>query len=252
MSLLRTVRNIGQSQTEIKVKKATDDDELNGATGTLMSELSVLTYSPRTLREIIQVIRKRLSGNYQKSSHKNAVHILKTLTLVAHLINNGSNEFVSWIRAYSYLVTTLKEFDVSDKRDGQVALQIRTIASRLTELLKDDELLRRARNDLTQFRSSISTPGRKSTDNSHLKVQGSAAVGHVRPSRLRETQSLDINRPTQFVPDQHVRGYVLGPLEEEESIDKENDENSGYRPCEKDGLSRRRGVPRLLSNNPFV
>ncbi|SCW01104.1 LAFE_0D05160g1_1 [Lachancea fermentati] len=250
MSLFKSVRTIGQSQTEIKVRKATDDDESSGATGTLMSELSVLTYSPKTLREITQVIRKRLNGNYRKSSHKNAVHMLKTLTLISYLVNNGSNEFVAWIRAYAYLVDTLKEFDVSDRGDAQMAEQIRILSAKLSTILRDDELLKQRRNDLTQFRSSISTPGRKSTDNSHLKVQHPNKL----PQReaIRGTRSLEISRTPRYGVDHQALPLTLDPLAEEESVDKENNDAVFFHPRDENGEFRRRGVTRFHANNPFA
>lgn len=254
MSLLKTVRNIGQSSTEVKTRNATNDDEHNGATGSLMNELSVLTYSPRTLREITQVIRKRLSGNSRMSSHKNAVHLLKTLTLIAYLINNGSDEFVVWIRSYLYLIDTLKEFNGGSRTKERMASQIRNLASSLAAILRDEELLRQRRSDVTLFRSSISTPGRKSTDNSHLKLtplSNRVDVSHdIRATRSMEVsnrltmrQSLDLN---------HTK-IALDPLTEED-LEKENVPASSYYDQQQhpDGVYRRRGITRLPSHTPFT
>ncbi|CUS23007.1 LAQU0S07e05204g1_1 [Lachancea quebecensis] len=254
MSLLRTVRSFGQSQTEIKTKDATNDDEYSGATGSLMNEISVLTYSPRTLREISAVIRKRLSGNNRKSSHKNAVHILKTLTLTAYLINNGSNEFVAWIRSYVYLIDSLKEFTIGSRGQERMAKQIRSLASTLSVILRDDELLRQRRSDVTLFRSSISTPGRKSTDNSHLRLTPlSNRADDLR--NTRPTRSLDVgSRPYPRHSSDRARARVaLDPLDEEEALDKENMCTSvrSEQKLHEEGLFKRRGVTRLASNNPF-
>ncbi|SCV00922.1 LANO_0F09230g1_1 [Lachancea nothofagi CBS 11611] len=254
MSLMKSVKNLGQSSTEIKTRSATNDDEVNGATGSLMNELSVLTYSPRTLREITQVIRKRLSGNYRKSSHTNAVHILKTLTLVSYLINNGSNEFVAWVRSYSYLIDTLKEFSISSRGNETMAVQIRSLATNLSGLLRDDLLLRQRRSDVTLFRSSISTPGRKSTDNSHLKMAPGGVA--IRRSNENHTRSLDLKRWCAPSPLKHTiepfqeRTEVLGPLREEEPVDKENTVTTSYRDDKfnDEGIYTRRGVTRRLPN----
>ncbi|SCV04244.1 LAME_0H16908g1_1 [Lachancea meyersii CBS 8951] len=257
MSILRNVKTWGQTSTEIKVKEATNDNEQRGATGSLMNELSVLTYSPKTLREITQVVRRRLSGNYRKSSHKNAVHMLKTLTLILYLVNSGSNDFVAWIRSYAYLVNTLKEFTIGNSGSETTAAQIRSLASSLSELLRDDELLRRRRSEVTLFRSSISTPGRKSTDNSHLKP---LAVIAVSGRSAEHTRSLDLSRRrveagTKREGDQtQNRTVVLGPLREEENYDWDGSLTTSFHDGKhKDDLTsvseyKRRGVTRRLSN----
>lgn len=262
MSFIRSVRNMGQSTTEVKVKKATDDDEYSGATGALMNEISVLTYSTKTLREITQVIHRRLSGNYRKSSHRNAVHTLKTLTLISYLINNGSNDFVSWIRQYAYLVDTLREFNVSADKDRKMAEQVRMLSIKLSKLLKDDLMLQERRRELTQFRSSISTPGRKSTDNSHLKVHhpnkpnhhNTHSNGYYDYVAKRNTKSLDIKGTPRHSLGNQPRKFPLGPLTEEEDVEKENnatDSNAAYE-SQHERFYKRRGITRLVSNNPFL
>lgn len=169
MPLFDSVRNFVQSPTETKVRQATDDNDGIGATGTLMNEISVLTYSSKTLKEIVQCLKKRLHGYGRKSTHKNCVHILKTLTLISYLINNGSNDFVAWSRSNISYFQCLRDFEVQNAEDEKMARQIILISNDLCQLINDDVLLDQRRNEVIQFRSSISSPGRKSTDNSHLK-----------------------------------------------------------------------------------
>ncbi|CCD26202.1 Ent4p NDAI_0H00280 [Naumovozyma dairenensis CBS 421] len=176
MPLFDTVKNFVQTPTESKVKQATDDNETTGATGTLMNEISVLTYSPKTLKDIIQVIKKRLSSatsSNKKLSHKTSVYIIKTLTLISYLINNGSNEFIEWLRLNFYLVENITKkcnFQLQDNSaDSKMIGQIKVIAEDMTNLINNENLLEQRRKDVIQFRSSISSPGRKSTDNSHLR-----------------------------------------------------------------------------------
>lgn len=247
MPLLDSVRSFVLSPTELKVKQATDEDETSGATGTLMNEISVLTYSPKTLKEIVQVVKKRLTGHGKKSSHKNCIHILKTLTLVAYLVNNGSSDFIAWARGNLFIMECLKNSEVQDKQDAKIGEQIRFISNDLCTILKDDELLEQRRKDVIQFRSSISSPGRKSTDNSHLKkwtpsngivnrtssmdrkVQQGAA-GANSPVSINEYQftsntnryfqrgitSLDLKRRTGKTSIDHLSRSTLDPLQEEE------------------------------------
>ena len=123
MPLLDTFKSFIQSPTESKVKQATNEDETSGATGTLMNEISILTYSPKTVREIIQVIRKRLLlGQNRRNSHRNCIQVMKTLTLVSYLMNNGSNEFIKWLKGNMILIEILEDFQVQDPRDERSCL----------------------------------------------------------------------------------------------------------------------------------
>lgn len=242
MPLLDSVRTLVQSTTELKVKQATDENESSGATGTLMNEISVLTYSPKTLKEIVQVVRKRLMGHGRRNSHKICIHLVKTLTLVTYLMNNGSNDFIAWVRGNMALVDCLKEFNVQDRNDEKIGQQIRAMSQDLCTLIKDDDLLENRRAEVIQFRSSISSPGRKSTDNSHLKKWSSTgrasserashvlSMSPITPSSASEFQctsnatryydrgltSLDLKR--RFVRGPSTDHSTLHPLHEEEDI----------------------------------
>ena len=190
--LFSTVKNFVQSPTELKVKQATDENENFGATATLMNEISVLTYSAKTLKEITQIIRKKLLLGYNKRTinHKNCVMLLKTLTLISYLMNNGSNDFIGWTRSSLDIFTHLNKLspNMSDKKgDNGMLTQIINTSKDITQLIEDEELLERRRHDVVQFRSSISSPGRKSTDNSHLR---SFELGRTSSERYSNTASV--------------------------------------------------------------
>lgn len=242
MPLLDSVRTFVQSPTELKVRQATDESERSGATGTLMNEISVLTYSPKTLKEIVQVIRKRLTGHNKRSSHKSCIHLVKTLTLVTYLMNNGSNDFIAWVRGNASLLKGLRDFTVQDRSDEKIGEQIRAMSLDLCTLINDDDLLENRRAEVIQFRSSISSPGRKSTDNSHLKKWSSSGRGSterakhalsmspITPAAAGEFQytsnatryyergitSLDLKR--RFVRGSSTDRSTLDPLREEEDL----------------------------------
>lgn len=174
MPFFDSVRNLVNSTTELKVKQITDDNENTISGGTIMNEISVLTYSNKTLKEIISVIRKRLSNGLilqRKIYHKNCIIIIKTLTLILYLINNGSNEFLSWIKTQNYIFEILTDINITDttnKIDVNICEQIQQISQNIINLLLDPKLLDKKRQNVIEFRTSISSPGRKSTDNSHL------------------------------------------------------------------------------------
>ncbi|CAI4612881.1 CQS_1a_G0033730.mRNA.1.CDS.1 [Saccharomyces cerevisiae] len=246
MPLLDTFKSFIQSPTESKVKQATNEDETSGATGTLMNEISILTYSPKTVREIIQVIRKRLLlGQNRRNSHRNCIQVMKTLTLVSYLMNNGSNEFIKWLKGNMILIEILEDFQVQDSRDERKAEDIQKLSRNVLGLLQDDGLLEKQRKDVIQFRSSISTPGRKSTDNSHLKLE------EMRNELTRQSlekkakppttsTSLDFQRQRTRNTHEYAR-FSLDPLAEEDSEDT---------PGVAGGISKLSFRPKS-SNNPF-
>ncbi|CAI4045598.1 Ent4p SKDI_12G0210 [Saccharomyces kudriavzevii IFO 1802] len=246
MPLLDTFKSFIQSPTESKVKQATSEDETSGATGTLMNEISILTYSPKTVREIIQVIRKRLLlGQNRRNSHRNCIQVMKTLTLVSYLMNNGSNEFIKWLKGNMILIEILENFHIQDVRDERKREEIRKLSRNLLELLQDDGLLEKQRKDVIQFRSSISTPGRKSTDNSHLKLEEvrnelTRQSLEKKPKPATTSTSLDFQRQRTSNTHEYSR-FSLDPLVEEDSEDISGAAG---------GTSRLSFRPKS-SNNPF-
>ncbi|AMD21025.1 HEL256Cp [Eremothecium sinecaudum] len=177
MPLLDAVKNLGTSSTVAKVKTATDENRNAGVSTSLITQICVLTYTPNTLREIIQLLRKRLINNSKKNSHKSTVRLLKTITLITFLVSNGSEEFVSWLKESLVLIESLQTFSTTDKNDQKMIEHIQTLSKKLCSVLKDPNLLAKRKEDLNMFKLSISTPGRKSTDSVHLNP-----VGQVRNS----------------------------------------------------------------------
>lgn len=218
MSLMHTFKGFLLSPTELKVRQATDDNELAGATGTLMNEISVLTYSKKTLKDVIQVIRKRLSGVNKRNSHRTCLHVLKTLTLVSYLLNNGSNDFIAWLKSSKYVIEYLSSFEAQSSSDEPMVNQIRFLCNDIITLLEDEELLEKRRRDVIQFRSSISSPGRKSTDNSHIKPYDR----QFQLSRPKSDKFLDENQDIQYM-DSMDQGNPL------DSIIESNLKNRGRR-----------------------
>lgn len=231
MAIFDSVKNLVQSSTELKVKTATDDDENSGATGTLMSEISVLTYSPKTLKEVVSVLKKRLNGYGKKSSHRNCIHILKTLTLIMYLIDNGSLDFIRWCKGNIILFEVLSNFEVIDVQDEKMGEQIIKMSQDIYILITNEELLQDRRHELNEFRSSISSPGRKSTDNSHLRRSfGSNRKGSLENNRFNNNNNMnEIRRSTSSSRNtsEYTR-FGLDPLREEDNTTNINNSNMNY------------------------
>ncbi|CAL9735613.1 hypothetical protein MOSE0_I00452 [Monosporozyma servazzii] len=242
MSLFNTVKNFVNSSTEIKVKDITDDSEdsmSNGNGGTIMNEISVLTYSSKTLKEIISVLRKRLQvalSLTKKFSHRNCVITVKTFTLISYLLNNGSNEFIAWLKSTSsHIFDHLSNVEIDDtqisKVDWNIWTQINHLANNILSLLNDSDLLERRRQNVIEFRSSISSPGRKSTDNSHLNRfsgERSSRDGTIRGTttgnmNFNGSRSLSGNRR----PQQDSTMHTIADANEEDEEDSE-DANDGF------------------------
>lgn len=247
MSLFASVRNLVQSPTEIKVRQATDDNDTIGATGTLMNEISILTYSPKTLKEIVQVIKKRLHNfigfhDNKKLTHKNCIMVLKTVTLISYLLNNGSNQFVEWLKNNQTVFKTLQLF-YKDDQDANLCDQIRNISTDIYGLLQDDDLLENRRTDVIQFRSSISSPGRKSTDNSHLKQNDPSLKSNISHSFELNRRISSSTRP--YVPSR----FSLDPLTEEDLTIEHQSIDSAVKITSRSTRTALRS--RFHSNNPF-
>lgn len=168
MAFIKTMKGMVQSATEMKVKEATNSSTKSGATGSVMNEISIMTFSPRAFEDVVLVIRKRLMN--KKPSQSNSIHILKTLTLVSYLLNNSSSYFIEWIKRNAQLVEPFTTFTLPPQLAKRQE-ETQHLATTILQLLQDDELLEKRRSEVVEFRSSISTPGRISTDNSHIRRQ---------------------------------------------------------------------------------
>lgn len=161
--LVRRIRNISNSQAEIKIKGATSNDSF-GPTTTELHELALLTHNDKQSRDITNVLSKRLNDN-----SRNWRHILKCLTVIQYCLLTGSLDFVEWMRKNGYLVSTLQEFELKGHDD--IAHQIRTKSKSIVKLLKDDTLMEEKRIKFHSFRSSMSRPS--------MDLRGSLDLGRT-------------------------------------------------------------------------
>ncbi|CEP23257.1 epn2 [Cyberlindnera jadinii] len=148
--LVRKLRSINNSQTEIKIKSATSNDSF-GPTTQELNELALLTHNDKPLRDITVILAKRLNDN-----SRNWRHVLKSLTVIQYCLVTGSTGFVNWMKSNQYLISTLKEFQLKDH--DEIAHQIRQKSRTITMLLKDPALLEEKRTKFHSFRSSMSRP----------------------------------------------------------------------------------------------
>lgn len=209
--LVRSIRNISSTPAEIKIKAATSNDSF-GPTTSELNELAILTNDSKQLKQIITILIKRIND-----SSRNWRHILKSLTVIQYCMLAGSIEFVYWIQNNSYLISTLKEFQLKDSND--MAQQIRKKAKSISKLLKDDKLLEEKRSNYHIYRNKMSQPAngkRSSLDITRHDVEPDVEAiespvleDGFNPFK-RGTQSLDIKRSIGGSRGWESNGGLLG------------------------------------------
>lgn len=186
---IRSLKNISSSQAEIKIKQVTSNDSF-GPTATELNDIAILTNDTKSLKQVTQILSKRLND-----TSKNWRHILKSLTVILYCMITGSLYFLSWARTNSYLITSLKDFQI--RGCDELSQQIRTKAETIGVLLKNDKLLEEKRSSFHIFRAQMSHPAKNlrssldiSRDSDDFKLDSLTATSVL----MRSTNSLDLSR----------------------------------------------------------
>lgn len=191
-------------------------------------ELSLLTYNTKHLATICAILSKRLSafvtkkelkrsnttkpleytGNISSSkmkrssslpvisdhSEKNDVVLLKTLTVILYLVQNGSYDFVNWVRGNidNYIFPLSTVAPVYGKHYDAIASKV----AKLLLLFTDSEQLKAFRVNIHILRSDMTTPGVKRTSidlPSNITTEEMEVDHNIYSKRAK---SMDINRNT--------------------------------------------------------
>lgn len=208
--LVRKIRSIGNSQTEILIKNATSNDPF-GPTTTQLNQLALLTQHDKPLSEIITVLTKRLNDG-----SRDWRHVLKSLTVILYCLLTGSTDFLHWARKNSYMVSTLKEFDL--KGSDNIAHQIRQKSKSISKLLNDEALLEDKRANFHTFRNSMSRPSvdqRSSLDvsrHNHIDLETMEVPLSAKLDLL--TKSMELARPSDHRKDEEEQNALDNIAEE--------------------------------------
>lgn len=154
-SLRRSMKNIVNNYTEaeIKVREATSNDPW-GPSGSLMVEISELTFNVVAFAEVMGIIWKRLNDH-----GRNWRHVYKALTLLDYLVKTGSERVAQQCRENIHAIQTLRDFQYID-RDGQdQGVNVREKAKQLVSLLQDKEKLRQERGQAQMTREHMAHTG---------------------------------------------------------------------------------------------
>lgn len=101
-----------------------------------------LTYENHEVPEIMGMLNHRLNDK-----GKNWRHVMKSLTVLEFLLLNGSESVVLWAKDNIYIIKTLREFQYVDDAGLDQGQNIRARAKHITALLRDDDRLRRERQE---------------------------------------------------------------------------------------------------------
>ncbi|XP_069783182.1 epsin-1 isoform X2 [Narcine bancroftii] len=184
-SLRRQMKNIvhNYSEAEIKVREATSNDPW-GPSGSLMSEISDLTYNVAAFAEIMGMVWRRLNDH-----GKNWRHVYKALTLAEYLVKSGSERVAHQCRENIYAVQTLKDFQYIDRDGKDQGVNVREKAKQLVALLKDEEKLREERAHALKTKEKMAQVATASTaPSAPSSLRGPADIDQAWPQSSGEEE----------------------------------------------------------------
>ncbi|KZT03033.1 ENTH-domain-containing protein [Laetiporus sulphureus 93-53] len=149
--MMRVAKNYtkGYSEVQAKVRDATSNDPW-GPSGTQMNEIAQMTFNQNDFIEVMEMLDKRLNDK-----GKNWRHVFKSLTVLDYLLHAGSENVVIYFKDNIYIVKTLKEFQYIDEDGKDQGANVRQKAKDITNLLQDDERLRKERRSRANMRDRM-------------------------------------------------------------------------------------------------
>ncbi|GAA5946185.1 hypothetical protein JCM1841_007045 [Sporobolomyces salmonicolor] len=139
-SIVRATKNVlGYNDVESATRDATSNSP-NGPSPLQLETLAEWSFNELDCIQIVTMLDKRLNDK-----GKNWRHVFKALLVVDHLIRFGSIAVVNYFKRNIYIIKTLKEFQYIDDSGLDQGLNIRQKAKDVSNLLLNDERLRRER-----------------------------------------------------------------------------------------------------------
>lgn len=150
------------SPPEVLAHQATNDD-LWGPTSKDLHELTALSYAPKDCGKILGVIEHRFRQSDRHWRQKS-----KSLTLLRHLVLNGSMLCYDWTRLHANDLKTLRNFYYSDSKNIDQGKPVREKAEALLSLVSDPDNLQEEREKFAKQKLEVrTTTGRSSTSSRH-------------------------------------------------------------------------------------
>ncbi|UJR08460.1 hypothetical protein I4U23_012730 [Adineta vaga] len=128
------------TETETKVVEATND-EAWGPSGTLLQDISQLTYSQENYNELMGMLWKRCFSQDKKNWRRT----YKSLLVLTYLIKNGSDKVITSTREHLYDLKSLENFAYHDENGKDQGINVRHKVKDLIEFIQDDDRIREER-----------------------------------------------------------------------------------------------------------
>lgn len=150
------------SPPEVLAHHATNDD-LWGPTSKDLQELTALSYTPKNCGKILGVIEHRFRQSDRHWRQKS-----KGLTVLRHLVLNGSMLCYDWTRSHSNYLRSLRKFNYCDSKNIDQGKPVREKAKALLTLVNDPDNLEEERQKFARQKLEVrTTTGRSSTSSRH-------------------------------------------------------------------------------------
>ncbi|EDK38145.2 hypothetical protein PGUG_02243 [Meyerozyma guilliermondii ATCC 6260] len=192
MTFLRSIRNLNSS-TELQVKSATSSDPLGPYNNDLV-QLSMLTYNSKSLSIIESVLEKQLR-KYSPSSiasskfsnnEKGWLILLKSLTVVMYLLQNGSPEFVYWLKSCTASVIAPLHRAKLHSNTTMYKDAIKFKIDSIYKFCTNDNELQKLRTNIHVYREDMSIPGVKRANTTSAADNSSRRLKPIKRSRTVE------------------------------------------------------------------
>lgn len=230
--ILRNVRDFsfGYTDVQIQVRHATSNKEAM-PTASVMNDIAGATFHERLFTEVMSIIKRRLNDH-----GKNWRHVYKSLLILEHCIQFGSNQVADYATRNLQLVKTLRHFQYVDSNGKDQGAAVRQKSMDIVALLGEQNFIDAAPSNRCfsdQSRSSEELRRPRSSHNASFSINGGLndeeafrrAIDESRREPLhRSASSLhrgrsDFNQSLQGAP----QSYRPPP-----QIDEPSDSDSDY------------------------
>lgn len=152
----RKAQNLVYNYTDMesKVREATNNEPW-GTPSSLMEQISQGSFNYKERTEIIGMIFKRFTEKTSMEWRQ----IYKALQLLEYIIKHGSERFVDDCRSNLSIIAMLKDFHYIDSQGTDQGLNVRTRATVIVDLLRDNEKIRAERKKAKELQSKVSGSG---------------------------------------------------------------------------------------------
>lgn len=190
----RKAQNMVYNYTEMesKVREATNNEPW-GTPSTLMEQISQGSFNYKERTEIIGMIFKRFTEKVSSEWRQ----IYKALQLLEYIIKHGSERFIDDCRSNLSLIAMLKDFHYIDSQGNDQGLNVRTRATAIVALLRDNDKIRAERKSAKELANKFNGIG--SNDNS--------AGFSGRTGGFNKSNRKGISISADFDNDNEIRNY---------------------------------------------